>query len=88
MATPTKEIIEFLLSQEMQLFDGLEEAQLTRIAKRLKEFKRANGQTLFSQGDDADNFCGTTAFEAPPARLSTARRRRQSLQREWVGPPA
>ena len=56
MAISTQEITEFLLSQQMHLFSGLDETQLTRIAKRLQEFKRANGQTLFSQGDDADNF--------------------------------
>jgi uncharacterized membrane protein YdbT with pleckstrin-like domain len=54
MVAPTADMVAFL--REMQLFQSLDEDQLTRVANRLKEFKLAKGELLFSQGDQGENF--------------------------------
>ncbi|MBW8012909.1 MAG: cyclic nucleotide-binding domain-containing protein [Chloroflexi bacterium] len=54
MVTAQEERKTFL--QDLQLFNEFEEEQIENIAKRLKAHKLEKGESLFSEGDDGDNF--------------------------------
>ncbi|MBN2502638.1 MAG: cyclic nucleotide-binding domain-containing protein [Anaerolineales bacterium] len=54
MTSDSSQTISFL--QDVALFHPLNEEELGRVARRLKEFQLEKGQVLFAQGDVGDNF--------------------------------